>query len=59
MNEKIVDDIAHVRALNNILWMDLLKLALKADPKEAKRILGRIRQNDLLVSELTGKLSES
>jgi hypothetical protein len=47
------------RAINNRLWMSLLELALWHAPKEAKKILKEIRENDLEVSRLTGIIANA
>ena len=36
-NNKIISDITKSRRLNNIYWMQLLKLAIKSSPIEAKK----------------------
>lgn len=55
----VVDDIQRVRTDNNKLWMDILRLALKSAPDEAKTILAKINANDKQVSALVEKLAES
>jgi hypothetical protein len=48
---KAINDIQKIRAKNNKLWMDLLRLALKAAPKEAKAVLKEINKNDKAISK--------
>ncbi len=50
--EDLIDQISRVRSQNNTHWMDLLKIALRADPKHTKEVLGRILICDLEVSRL-------
>ena len=54
----LVDKIQEVRTANNRLWMNLLRLALAADPINAKAILRQIRVNDLRISELMEELGK-
>lgn len=56
--DNVIDQIEEIRRRNNRLWMDLLRLALREAPEEAKRILGDITKNDRKVSELTALLSK-
>lgn len=46
--------IKKVRANNNELWMTILEIALTNAPKKTKKVLAKIRKNDLEVSRLTG-----
>ena len=52
--DNVVDQIQKVRAKNNKLWMDLLRLAITISPKEAKKILKNINKNDKEISRLLG-----
>lgn len=54
---KIIDDIQRIRANNNKVWMDLVRLAVRVAPAEAKAIFGRITDNDEQVSALLRKLT--
>jgi len=55
----IVDQIEEIRRKNNSNWMDLLRLALKYAPDEARMILARINKCDQEISKLVGQLSDS
>ncbi len=55
---KIIDEIEAVRANNNVNWMDLLRLAFTAAPKDAKEIVKRINHDDGRISDLLKKLGE-
>jgi hypothetical protein len=54
--ENIINEITQVRSRNNFLWMSLLTLAMKAKPKEAKKILQAINENDKEISGWLEKL---
>lgn len=51
-DEQLIDQITRVRAQNNVNWMDLLKIALKADPKSTREVMSKILICDLEVSRL-------
>lgn len=51
-DEELLDQIARTRAYNNTNWMELLKIALKADPKSTKEVLSKILVMDLEISRL-------
>ena len=53
----IINKIALIRAKNNINWMDILRLAFKSSPSEAKKIMVKIYQDDTKISKLIKKLS--
>lgn len=58
MNDyEIIGEIQKIREKNNTLWMGILKLAVKHAPAEAKRLLKKIRSNDIKISELTEELA--
>jgi hypothetical protein len=54
---KIINEIQNIRAKNNVCWMDILKLAIKTAPKEAKKIMQKINKYDALISKLTKELT--
>ena len=56
-DEELLDKITRIRAQNNVNWMDILRIALRADPKTTKEVLGKILIMDLEVSRLTRALS--
>jgi len=55
---KIIDQIENIRSKNNVNWMNILRLAFKLDPKEAKKIMKRINYDDKKISQLLNKLSK-
>ena len=54
---KIIRKIENKRKKNNINWMDILRLAFKSSPSEAKKIMVKIYQDDIKISKLIKKLS--
>ena len=52
----IVKKIELARSKNNKNWMDLLRLAIKKAPKQAKIILKRIKSQDKNISKLLSKI---
>jgi|TARA_Y100000310_G_C20223056_1_gene596631 hypothetical protein len=55
---EIIDEIEKVRTRNNLNWMDVLRLAFKSAPEEAKALIKKIDHEDNRISELIKKLSE-
>lgn len=55
---EVINDIQKVRTKNNELWMQLLRIAMQNDPEQTKRIMKKIRNNDLKISSLTGELAD-
>ena len=55
---KTIDEIEKVRSKNNVNWMDLLRLAFKNAPDEAKKLMKKIDHSDSRISDLMKKLSE-
>ncbi len=54
---KIIDQIEKVRTKNNVNWMDLLRLAFKHSPNEARKLVKKINVSDNKISLLFKKLS--
>ena len=54
----IINKIEKIRSKNNKNWMDLLRLAFKYAPKEAKKILKKINNNDKKISKLFQEISK-
>lgn len=44
--KKQIDTIQKIRAKNNKLWMDLMRLAFVHAPEQTKVIMSQISQND-------------
>ena len=56
---KVVDKIQEIRSKNNVNWMNLLKLALRLDPKKTSEILSKIYADDQKISKLVSKLKNN
>ncbi len=55
---KIIKQIEKIRAKNNVNWMNILRLAFKLDPNEAKKIMKKINYDDKKISNLLNQLSK-
>tara|TARA_B100001113_G_C20652972_1_gene424350 strand:+ start:362 stop:559 length:198 start_codon:yes stop_codon:yes gene_type:complete len=53
----VIDEIEKIRSKNNVNWMDVLRLAFKHSPEEAKKLMKKINSEDDRISELFKKLS--
>ena len=56
---EIIDEIEKIRSKNNINWMNILRLAFKYSPDEAREIVKKINLDDTEISFLLKKLSEN
>lgn len=54
--DKIFDKIEKIRSKNNKNWVDILRLAFKHSPKEAKKIFGQIVKKDKHLIKLVKNL---
>ena len=57
-SNKIINKIKKIRSQNKENWMSLLKLAFKHAPKDAKKILNSISNQDKKITKLVKKLSK-
>lgn len=55
---EIIDEIEKVRTRNNVNWMDVLRLAFRHAPDEARNLMKRINTEDKKISDLLGKLAD-
>ncbi len=55
-NELIVKEVTRIRRKNNNCWMELLALAFKAKPRQAKKIMAAITENDRNVTKWMSRL---
>jgi RimJ/RimL family protein N-acetyltransferase len=55
---KLIDAIEAVRNKNNVNWMNLLRVALRADPEGTLELVRQINTKDNEISELFAKLGE-
>ena len=59
-NEKsIINKIEKIRTKNNKNWMNLLRLAFKYAPKQARGIINKINKQDKEISLLLKQLSRN
>jgi len=56
---KLIDAIEAVRTKNNVNWMNLLRVALRADPEGTLALVREINNKDNEISELFAKLGEA
>lgn len=56
---EIINQIEKVRSKNNINWMNILRLAFKHSPAEARKIVSKINEDDGEISLLLKKLSNN
>tara|TARA_B100000886_G_scaffold238110_1_gene166851 strand:+ start:1341 stop:1547 length:207 start_codon:yes stop_codon:yes gene_type:complete len=56
---KIINQIEKTRTSNNINWMNVLRIAIKNNPKETIKILKKINKKDSVISKLLDKLSSN
>lgn len=54
----IIDKIEDARSDNNGLWMRILRIALRADPDETKRVLREINRNDKYIAARLGEIGD-
>ena len=54
----IIDKIEKIRSKNNVNWMDLLRLAFKYAPVEARMLIKKINRDDVKISNLLKKLGK-
>ena len=55
----IISKIEKIRSKNNVNWMNILRLAFKYSPEEAREIVKNINKDDGEISSLLKKLSEN
>lgn len=58
-DSEIIDEIEKIRSKNNINWMNILRVAFKYAPGEARGIVSKINSDDKRISDLLKKLSEN
>lgn len=58
-DDQIIDDIQNIRKQNNTHWMDVVRLAFRETPEEARDIFKRIKFCDYKVNELLKELADN
>jgi len=56
-DQALIDKIERIRRDNNTRWMDLVRLAFRVAPQEARTIMAAIVAGDEQVATLAGELS--
>ena len=56
---EIINEIENVRSKNNINWMNILRLAFKHSPSEARKIVSKINEDDGKISKLLKQLANN
>ena len=56
---EIIDAIEKVRSKNNINWMNVLRLAFKHSPSEARDIVAKINEDDKKIGNHLKQLSRN
>jgi len=56
---EIIDAVEAVRTKNNKNWMDILRIAFKHSPEEARPVLAEINKSDNQISKLLDKLANN
>ena len=56
---EILNELEKVRANNNINWMNILRLAFKNSPDEAREIISLINKKDNEISLILDRLSKN
>ncbi len=54
----IIDEIEKVRSRNNVNWMDVLRLAFRNAPDEARELMKKVNAEDATIASLLKKLTE-
>lgn len=55
-HDRIIDKIESVRVNNNVLWMNILRVAIREAPEETKALFKKVQENDLKVVEYSKEL---
>jgi len=58
-DEDIINEIQSIRTKNNTHWMDVVKLAFRVSPIEARDIFKKIKYCDFKINELLKELAEN
>ena len=54
----VIKNIENIRKKNNILWMEILRIAVTSAPKKSKKVLRKITENDKKITSLVAKIYE-
>jgi hypothetical protein len=56
---EIIDKIQQIRSKNNVNWMDILRLAFREAPEEARAIMSKVNDSDGEIASLLKKLADN
>ena len=54
---EIIDEVEQIRTKNNVNWMDILRLAFKHAPEDARKSMGKVNEYDGRISDLLKELA--
>lgn len=57
--EDMLWDMRCIRATNNDLWMGIVHIALKANPKETKKLINQIQKHDSSIADIWKEISNA
>ena len=56
---EIIDEVENIRTKNNVNWMDILRLAFKHAPEDARTLMSRVNEYDGRISALLTELANN
>ena len=56
---EIIDEVQDIRTKNNVNWMDILRLAFKHAPDDARKLMGKVNEHDGRISDLLKELANN
>ena len=58
-DQQLIDEIQNIRTKNNTHWMDVVRLAFRLAPEEAREIFKNIKECDHKINELLKELADN
>ena len=58
-DEQLIDEIQKIRTKNNTHWMDVVRLAFRLAPEEAREIFKNIKECDQKINEFLKELADN
>ncbi len=56
-DDRALQEIEKIRAANNFWWMEIMRIAMEAEPAKTKTVLRRINRNDAAISSQLKRLA--
>ncbi len=56
---EIIDEIQEIRSRNKVNWMDILRLAFREAPEEARALMGKVNDYDGEIASLLRQLADN